>query len=74
MRFRRYFPRSRQESPLKCVAALRGHFDVIWSIKFAPSGTNFITTSGDGTAKLWDLKRIPGGEAFLPPPTQQMAK
>jgi WD40 repeat protein len=30
------------------------------------SGTNFTTTSGDGTARLWDLKQIPGGEAFLP--------
>jgi hypothetical protein len=25
-------------------------------------------TSGDGAARLWDLKRIPGGSAFLPPP------
>ena len=51
----------------KCVAILRGHHDALLSLRFSPSGTNFTTASADGTAKLWDLKRIPGGEAFLPP-------
>ena len=50
-----------------CVAVLQGHLGVLWSVEFSLTGTNFTTTSGDGTARLWHLKDIPGGEAFLPP-------
>ena len=39
--------------------------------RLAPTGETTLlspATSSDGTARLWDLKHIPGGEAFLPPP------
>ena len=34
---------------------LSGHSDVIWKCVFAPDGRRLLTTSADGTAKIWDL-------------------
>jgi WD40 repeat protein len=53
-------------SAKRCVAVLTGHANVLWSVEFSPQATNFTTTSADGTARLWMLKQIPGGEIFAP--------
>ncbi len=34
---------------------LAGHSDVLWRCVFSPDGTRLLTTSSDGTAKVWDL-------------------
>jgi len=34
---------------------LRGHTAFIWSINFSPDGKYILSTSDDGTARLWDL-------------------
>ncbi len=33
-----------------------GHKDAIFSVRFAPTGTHFITGSIDGTARIWNLE------------------
>ncbi|KAI5915419.1 AAA family ATPase [Thauera sp. 2A1] len=34
--------------------ALDGHTDIVGSARFSPDGRLIVTTSGDGTARLWD--------------------
>jgi WD40 repeat protein len=38
------------------ISTLKGHADFIQTAKFSPDGQNIVTTSVDGTAKLWDTK------------------
>jgi WD40 repeat protein len=33
---------------------LTGHTDLIWRCRFSPDGTRLLSTSNDGTAKVWD--------------------
>lgn len=40
----------------KLVAELRGHITRVLSIAYSSEGNRIITTSADGTAKIWDLK------------------
>lgn len=32
-----------------------GHTDLLWSVDFSPDGKKMVTTSNDGTARLWDV-------------------
>lgn len=34
---------------------LTGHSNSVWSVAFSPDGTQLISTSEDGTARLWDV-------------------
>lgn len=36
------------------VATLRGHIDVVKSVHFSPDGKQVVTSSFDGTARVWD--------------------
>lgn len=36
-------------------STIPAHHDTVWSVRFAPDGKSIATTSGDGTARLWDL-------------------
>lgn len=41
--------------PVAESLTIPAHHDTIWSAKFAPDGKTIATTSGDGTARIWDL-------------------
>ena len=51
----------------KCLAICTGHTDVIWSVKSSPDGRYFCTTGGDGTTRIWDLKKILSTEPVKQP-------
>jgi WD40 repeat protein/energy-coupling factor transporter ATP-binding protein EcfA2 len=36
-------------------SVLRGHTDIVWSAVYSPDGKNILTTSQDGSARLWDI-------------------
>ncbi len=36
---------------------LSGHSDMVWMCVFSADGTRLLSTSNDGTAKMWDLER-----------------
>ena len=46
--------RSLSESHLERV--LRGHSDSVRTVRFSPDGRRVLTTSRDGTARLWDVE------------------
>lgn len=46
----------------KVIATLRGHSDLVVDCKLSPDGTQVLTGSADGTAKLWDIET---GQALL---------
>ncbi|PCH95772.1 MAG: hypothetical protein COB85_04230, partial [Bacteroidetes bacterium] len=37
---------------------LKGHTDVVWSIKFTPDNKNIISSSADSTILIWDLEKL----------------
>jgi WD40 repeat protein len=55
---------------LQPVTALKGHSTVLHSADWSPDGSMGVTTSGDGTARIWDcasgeeVRRLRAGEAF----------
>jgi WD40 repeat protein/serine/threonine protein kinase len=38
------------------VARLRGHVDKVWRVSFDPDGARVLTSSSDGTARIWDAR------------------
>jgi TPR repeat protein len=38
----------------RLITRLTGHSDVVWDATFSPDGSQILTGSKDGTAKLWD--------------------
>jgi WD40 repeat protein len=44
---------------LRVVATLRGHTNTVTSLAFSPDGTVLVTTSGDQTARVWDVATDP---------------
>uniref|UniRef100_A0A0N5BG40 WD_REPEATS_REGION domain-containing protein n=1 Tax=Strongyloides papillosus TaxID=174720 RepID=A0A0N5BG40_STREA len=40
----------------KYVRFFKGHKDEVLSLSMSPDGTNFLSSSRDGTVKLWDLR------------------
>jgi len=40
-------------------AILIGHTDRVYSPAFSPDGTRLVTASADGTARVWDARRVP---------------
>jgi WD40 repeat protein len=43
---------------------LRGHTDAVLFAAYSPDGTKILTTSADGTARLWDART---GQMLIPP-------
>lgn len=52
------------------VAVLEGHESVVLSIAFAPDGSALVSSSADGTIRVWS---VPDGNALLPPLTDHAA-
>ena len=38
------------------VHTLVGHTATLWTIRFSPDGTQVVTASWDGTARIWDVE------------------
>ncbi|MCI4664975.1 MAG: TIR domain-containing protein, partial [Neomegalonema sp.] len=49
------------EGKVKALAVFSGHSDDVTSVAFSPDGRRILTSSRDGTARLW----LPEGEAFV---------
>lgn len=53
------------------LVQLSGHTAALHDIAWSPDGTRLVTTSGDGTARIWDVAehresaQLPAGEAFV---------
>jgi len=45
--------------PLRVVAQLAGHTNTVTSLAFSRDGTLLVTTSGDQTARVWDVTTAP---------------
>jgi WD40 repeat protein len=39
------------------LAVYRGHNDYLWSLRFSPQGDRLVSTSHDGTTRVWDTTR-----------------
>jgi len=42
------------------IAQLNGHTDSVWSVSFSPDGNRLLTSSSDGTARVWDIASTKG--------------
>ena len=74
-------PELQLESRGKCVKTLRGHTGPVTSVCFNSDGTMMLSTSRDGTARLWDTRRLvagrgtnarPDGDGDRAPPIRQV--
>src|SRR5581483_1123173 len=43
----------------RCTSEIRGHASEVYFVRLAPSGTRLLSSSADGTARLW---AYPGGK------------
>lgn len=42
--------------PAKSLATMTGHTQGVWCVNYSPQGTQIVTASPEGVAKLWDVK------------------
>jgi WD40 repeat protein len=50
---------------------LRGHLNEIWSLRFSPDDRYLLTSSKDGTVKLWDAQTKPPPDYWLLDPGEK---
>jgi WD40 repeat protein len=55
---------------METIATLSGHTNTVKSIAFSPDGTLLVTTSGDQSARIWDLTTSPPPCRVLPHPLE----